>query len=677
MSDKKLFLSVITVLLVTFTCIFGISADDETFIRWEPVPGAGGYILEIRNSEKKILINEELKDTVFNISKLSTGEYQYRLTTLNKLKRKGNSTGWINLTIEKAVIPVLIKVSQKILSHSYENPPFTVYGENFLKDTKLYLKSDSQKIELNTLYISGGELKVNFSAEKPVTGTYDIVAVNRGGFESAMPAAIQIIDPDIPVLIAVSQEKIYNSLQTRLVVKGANLAGDTEIIVYDEKGNRVKINQQIISADEISIDVPPSPGYNGLYNLTAVKRQYFPSAKKIQISVIDPSLPFIETISQNIIYNSEKTKIVIKGKNLSGDAVVNVEGADGKKLQATLESSTDNEIVVSLNPGRDEKGVYQISAVKEKLFRSGNSLKIEIVDKSDMTVRSLSEDNISGYETETKSPKIVSVEPGDISISRGRFVLKLNGENISEKTDYELRSGDTVLRPYKVYSDNKTVYLYFEEEKYKGGEYSLHYENKSNQPVILEKKIPLKDASSGLFGLNVLALAAGLDFNILKNEWKSQLESPEIGFHIYASYPLSSLSYTKDIFFLQNCGIEALYSYEDYRFLSESDYGDEYFRIKSGYLGLNYPIRLSFINYRLSLIVNLDAGGAYSGMNILTNNRFVKYSSFDFTIKGGVSLRYEWFNYFFTDLSTEFSKIFYISHPIEETKISVRAGVML
>lgn len=215
----RIFKYIIISVLLALSVNGYLFAQDRSVISWEPVDGAGGYILEIRNSQKKIITEKELADTSYDISKLTPGSYQYRLTTLNKLKRKGKSTEWVNFFIEKAVIPVLKDVSRKVLSNTSDNPPFYVTGENFTGDTKLYLKKDSESIELDTSFISGSELKAVFKTEKKSVGLYDLVAVNRGGFESVIKSAVEINDTVIPVVKNIQDNTALNNTSENRVTE--------------------------------------------------------------------------------------------------------------------------------------------------------------------------------------------------------------------------------------------------------------------------------------------------------------------------------------------------------------------------------------------------------------------------------------------------------------------------
>ena len=92
-------------LLIAFLFMFFIFGrtygDSNSVIKWEPVHGAGGYIVEIFDSDDKAVIKIETKSNSFDVGRLTPGIYKYRITTLNKLRRAGRNTGWLALTIKK------------------------------------------------------------------------------------------------------------------------------------------------------------------------------------------------------------------------------------------------------------------------------------------------------------------------------------------------------------------------------------------------------------------------------------------------------------------------------------------------------------------------------------------------------------------------------------------------
>jgi hypothetical protein len=653
MSSKGLACALIMPVLLFF--ISDLFAQQATVIRWGNVYGAGGYFIEIRNSQKKMVVEKELPGTSFDVSMLPAGRYEYRITTLNKLKRKGNSTGWIALTIEKALIPSITKISGKFFSHSYDNPPITVTGSNFLSDTRLYLKNEKGMMELGTVYVSSAELKALFKSDKKITGIYDLVAVNRGGFEAVMPSAVEITDPDIPLVESLSVSKIYAAVETELIIRGKNLGKETVPVIENESGNRINFSRLKTSSEEITISVKPEAGTGGIYKITALKRNYFLSASKLQLEVMEPDIPVLESLSENSVYQSIDTELAVSGKNLGGNIKIQGVNSSGDKLDIVQKQVSESKIHVSIRPGPGQSGEYTITAVKHGLFSSKTGLKLMVIPPEVI--------------------KILSVNPSEISIAKGGFTVTVTGENINEKTLFELRGTRAILKPLHVSGDGKSINLYFEEKSFKGGDYSLFCENKPFKPVNVDKAVTVHDTSGGLLGFNVLTAGVGLEYNIPSGDWSGKLEPSLTGFHLYISYPLARMLSFLYVPVLKNCGMEFFAGYAAYEFKKGTP--DDSFTKTFLYAGLNYPFNLSFIDYNLSLILNADAGMVYSSMSYIYDDEHKDYSSTDPALKGGITLRYEWLNYFFTDLSMEYSRIFFVSHPLDEIKISLGIGIKL
>jgi len=98
LNSKSTLLIVFLFMFFMFGRIYG---DSNSVIKWEPVYGAGGYIVEIVDSDDKTVVKRETKNNSFGVGSLAPGIYKYRITTLNKLKQAGRNTGWLALTIKK------------------------------------------------------------------------------------------------------------------------------------------------------------------------------------------------------------------------------------------------------------------------------------------------------------------------------------------------------------------------------------------------------------------------------------------------------------------------------------------------------------------------------------------------------------------------------------------------
>lgn len=68
-------------------------------LQWKKVKKSNGYIIQIRNQSKQIIREEEVKNNKINI-KLPEGQFQYRISALNKFKKPSNWSKWDDIYIE-------------------------------------------------------------------------------------------------------------------------------------------------------------------------------------------------------------------------------------------------------------------------------------------------------------------------------------------------------------------------------------------------------------------------------------------------------------------------------------------------------------------------------------------------------------------------------------------------
>ncbi len=176
---------------------YDLDAKDERYIRWEPVYGAGGYIIEIRDSTGKVIVEKQVQNAWYDVTKLGEGTYTYRITTLNKLGQKGRSTGWMTLFIQKALQPELSGVSVNKISHSTDNTPGIITGKNFTGGSRFFLVKGDVKIQLKTEFISENEVRFTVKPDKDTNGIYDLEVINPGELTSVLKSVIEIVDPVI------------------------------------------------------------------------------------------------------------------------------------------------------------------------------------------------------------------------------------------------------------------------------------------------------------------------------------------------------------------------------------------------------------------------------------------------------------------------------------------------
>lgn len=173
-------------------------SDSRRKLSWEPVPGAGGYYIEIRDSGGAVIKEESVKDNNYDVTGLPPGKYSFRVATLNLLNQKGESSQWIDFIIEKLLVPRIDSVSQSRLRSSALNSSITVKGNNFNSGSRFFLRNSGINIPVTEIEIvSDNEVVLAIIPEAGLTGEYDLAVVNRGGAEALLRNAFVIVDKEI------------------------------------------------------------------------------------------------------------------------------------------------------------------------------------------------------------------------------------------------------------------------------------------------------------------------------------------------------------------------------------------------------------------------------------------------------------------------------------------------
>lgn len=186
---KKIFL----IILFTLACTAVLIAADNK-IAWEPVPGAWGYVLEIKDSSDNIILNKEIRDSAYSVAQFAPGEYSFRISTLNMLKQKGENTSWVSFNIEKLYKPQLKSISKKQLISSNSNKNIVIFGKNFRKESTFLLRGNGTEVKLSDVdIISDSEVHIKYTPPVSLNGKYDLVVVNRGDVESVLKDSVEIV----------------------------------------------------------------------------------------------------------------------------------------------------------------------------------------------------------------------------------------------------------------------------------------------------------------------------------------------------------------------------------------------------------------------------------------------------------------------------------------------------
>lgn len=186
-------------LLLTLTTLLisvNLYSEPGTKIDWDPVPGAWGYLLEIKDSSGSVIISKEIRESQYSVAGFAPGRYSFRIATLNMMKQRGESTGWSDFTVEKLYMPDLKSVSKKQMVSSYTNKKIIITGSNFRPESVFLLRGNGTEIKISDVeIISDKEVLISYKPPPSAKGKYDIVVVNKGDVESVLKDAIEIVEP--------------------------------------------------------------------------------------------------------------------------------------------------------------------------------------------------------------------------------------------------------------------------------------------------------------------------------------------------------------------------------------------------------------------------------------------------------------------------------------------------
>ena len=183
----------ITILLFSLIA----EAEPRRRLTWEKVEGALGYYIEIKNSEGNTVVSEMINNNYYDVLKLEPGEYTFRIASVNVLMQRGESTEWIDFTVEKLFIPELKSISRKELIATVSNRNINIRGVNFNPASRFFLRGKGTEIELDDIdLISDREVVLTFKPSSSQIGSYDLAVVNRGDVEAVLRGAVIIVEPE-------------------------------------------------------------------------------------------------------------------------------------------------------------------------------------------------------------------------------------------------------------------------------------------------------------------------------------------------------------------------------------------------------------------------------------------------------------------------------------------------
>lgn len=174
---KKLFL------LITLLCYFQSSTifseeKKRVLLRWNKVPTASMYIIELRDSSGKVILKQQTTDTSITVE-MEPGNYERRISVYNKLGETEVTTDWSEFRILVSRAPVLETKEPFQIQPNQENAKISLKGKNFDPNMKVSILSGDTEIPAKeTIIVDENNATAEFDTRDLPPGKYDLVLSN-------------------------------------------------------------------------------------------------------------------------------------------------------------------------------------------------------------------------------------------------------------------------------------------------------------------------------------------------------------------------------------------------------------------------------------------------------------------------------------------------------------------
>ncbi|MDX1960408.1 MAG: hypothetical protein SFU98_17700 [Leptospiraceae bacterium] len=171
---------------------FLMEANDKGIIEWKAVDGANGYRIEVRDTNKKLLVAENTKTNKYYI-KTPMGSYEFRVSPLNVFEKPTVWSYWKAIRVIVSKSPEVTPPKTFSLSISEAKKPILLKGKNFLETMKVRILSKNSEIKVvESKLIDSNTYKIKLNEKDLNVGTYDISLENPNDKKTVLKNALTL-----------------------------------------------------------------------------------------------------------------------------------------------------------------------------------------------------------------------------------------------------------------------------------------------------------------------------------------------------------------------------------------------------------------------------------------------------------------------------------------------------
>jgi hypothetical protein len=237
-------------------------------INWAPVEGAGGYRLEIQDSQGKPALSQLLREPGLS-TELPAGTYRVKIASLNRFGQEDSSTPWMKLTATKIPTPEVVSADPSTVSED----------ENFVLKVRTNGTDDMTRWELSGVppdsevslapkaatFLGDGLWKLQFPAL--VQGDYLLTATGKTGKRGRLDKALRVKEhPPVADLVPLQARE---GRPVSFDISGKYLAEDLTLSLTSPGTSPLEVPAQT-NADHTRLSVSIPPLDPGTYTLNLI-----------------------------------------------------------------------------------------------------------------------------------------------------------------------------------------------------------------------------------------------------------------------------------------------------------------------------------------------------------------------------------------------------------------------
>ncbi len=341
--------------------------EKQVELKWKEVPRAFGYLVEIKNEGGKTVIGQKTKTPFLNFS-LSEGDYQARISSLNKFQKVAVSSKWFAIKIRISLKPVFISVSPAEFMIGPGPAEAVIRGGDFQKFCRVSFQGEGGPVEAEgTIFSSEQSLSVRINTAKFRPGYYDIIITNPGGNSTLAEKRIQFrILEESPQFVSVTPAEItISDAEAVLDISGNKFAEKCEVSLLQDGAAYKPLKTERISSKKILLTVNPSQMKEGRCGIIISNTEKLYARAENVLTFVRPATvpksPSISSVSPGSIYREDRNiDIEIVGSDILQGATVSLMKNDTAVAAKELRVISEKEAVFTVNPSGMPDGDYSV-----------------------------------------------------------------------------------------------------------------------------------------------------------------------------------------------------------------------------------------------------------------------------------------------------------------------------